>query len=341
MIDESSIMEEAERLKTWWRLAVLVLVVVGIAALVGLPIIGGVRGVVAGVAIAAIVWAGAGVVHFSWLAAPRPEGRTKRVEVGGGAEFHVGLRPQLPLMILFVGAGLATFFGLIAVVLGSALWLIAGGAFALLGVVIVPDAIRALTASGREAVIDATGFTYRGYSYETRLAWDDIALADLDTSNKNRPTFAFLLRPGARLSWKKTRWIARLEPDPAPDRFYIPVIVFDEPMEPDRPVRGDGADPGRAPGRIPQLRLGADPDGLADVTALTTTSVMVDVGGTADEHQSRDGWISLAEAARIARCLPKTIEVARPGSTSRKAACRGRARPHLGQSLLAGARRPV
>ncbi|MCW2791028.1 MAG: hypothetical protein JWO76_126, partial [Nocardioides sp.] len=113
--------------------------------------------------------------------------------------------------------------------MGSMFWALAGAAFVLLGLVVIPDSVRALTATGRGAVLDARGFTYHGYSYVTRVAWDDIASAEFDTSNPRLPAMTFSLRPGANLTWTRRRWLAHLEPPPGPSRFTIPAIVLDQP----------------------------------------------------------------------------------------------------------------
>ena len=146
-----------------------------------------------------------------------------------GVTFHVDLRPQLPLLMLSAGLGMVLFFGIAGLWSGSPVWLVLGGLLALMGLYVIPDAIRALTATGREAVLDATALTYRGYSYETRVVWDDIASVTFDTSNKRLPAMTFTLRPGRAVTSTRRRWLAHVEPPPKPDRFTIPGIVLDQP----------------------------------------------------------------------------------------------------------------
>ncbi len=229
MTTDPPIVQRAERVKTWLRLFVLLALLVGVAALVAAPVFAGGEGLLLGTALAAGAWSGAAIAHFTWLATPRPDARTHRIDTATGTAFRLGLRPQLPLMMLSTALGLLLFFGIAGVWMGGPLWLVLCGIFALGGLYVLPDAIRALTMTGRKAVIDATGFTYNGYSYETRVAWDDIASVDVDDRNKNLPAMTFTLRPGRTLTWTRRRWVAHAEPPPKPDRFTIPALVFDQP----------------------------------------------------------------------------------------------------------------
>jgi hypothetical protein len=230
VIDEPPIVQQAERVRTGLRLLVLVLVGVGAAAGIGGFAVGGFDGIAIGCAIAALAWSSAAGIHFTWLSAAQPQKRTHRVQTADGVEFRLVLRPQLPLSMLAFGGGFAVFFGWMTVWTDSPLLRVLTGLLALLGLVVVPDATRALAAKDRGAVLDAAGLTYRGYSYETTtVPWDSIPSGTFDASNPRVPAMTFKLRQGTTLTWTRRRWLAHLEPKPRPDRFTIPAIVFDQP----------------------------------------------------------------------------------------------------------------
>lgn len=223
------IVQQAESVRVWLRLLVLVSAVAGVAGLVGGVSTGEAEGVALGVALASLFWAAAALVHLRWLAVPQPEKRTVHVSTADGVEFRIGLRPQLPLSMLALGIGFTVFGGFMAIWIDSAVLAAVFAFVALLGVLLIPDTIRALTASEPGAVLDIHGLTYRGYSYETSAAWDDIASGGFDGSNRNLPAVRLDLRPGRQLRWTRRRWIARLEPTPETNRFVIPAIVLDQP----------------------------------------------------------------------------------------------------------------
>lgn len=227
---EPPIVREAEHVRTWGRLFVLLAAVAGVAALIGGADLAGAEGLLIGAALAAMFWCGAAYIHLRWLATPQPEKRTHRIEAAdGSAAFRVDLRPHLPLSLLLGGIGMVVFFGVTGLVLGSTFWLVAGGLLSLLGLLPIPDAIRALTASERCAVLDPHGIVYAGYSFETRVAWDDVASVGFDDSNKNLQALRLDIGPRDTLTWTSRRWIARIEPTPTPNRLSIPLIVFDQP----------------------------------------------------------------------------------------------------------------
>lgn len=229
MIAEPPIVHDARRVLGWWRLAVVGLVVAGAGAIVAGAYVRGWAGLAIGGVLAIFLWSGAAYLHLTWLAVPQPEKRTHLVDTSEGLELHVGLRPHLPLAMLVGGIGMTVFFGFLTFWMESTWWLVVGGLCALLGLLPIPDAIRALTSSDRGAIIDAQGIAYNGYSYETRVAWDAVASGDIDRSNRRMITMMLVLRPGQTMTWTRRRWIAHFEPPPESTRFKIPAIVFDQP----------------------------------------------------------------------------------------------------------------
>lgn len=162
----------------------------------------------------------------SWIArgtSPDPAARTSLVQVAGQPVLQVRLRPTTPLVMLLVGASgaLVVLVAMLGIGLGDGGLLLTP--FLLLFLVLVPDAVRALSRRPRWE-LGADGLRQVGWTTESYLAWDDVSAVTLTTADPRRPRLVVAGRLGAP-SWQVTSHRILVPLDRVPQRPEIAVLV--------------------------------------------------------------------------------------------------------------------
>ena len=174
---------------------------------------------------------GAASFRLSMFGRRRLDKRVRETWDASGLAVRVGLRPHRPLALvctalsraLMVGAGVSLVESPEGTVL---MWVLLP-----LPLLLVPDCVRGLLAKEREVVLTASTVTYRGWSYDIAVPWEDIERVGSDRSNPWVPAIRFDLRPSSPERAVVHRFVAWLDPKPQPDNFQIPVLAVDMPTE--------------------------------------------------------------------------------------------------------------
>jgi len=228
-----------------------------------------------------VLWGTAAHLYFLYYSSRRRRRRQPQWVVDAdGSRLRIRLRRDLPLGL----------FGAAWVVLSLAAatpWLDAdSGRYAGLGPLIIPlglllgtvaavavaDLLRMLARPDRALVLDEAGLTYRGFSYEIRIAWDQLSMCMRESLQSPRRTVG--LRVWARADRRadrqvdrlegvrRLRWMCHVEPPSQGASFAIPYLVLDDP----EPVRRFVEEmillpPDRRSGRLSHLayELSAEP----------------------------------------------------------------------------------
>ncbi|HEY0952456.1 PH domain-containing protein [Nocardioides sp.] len=157
--------------------------------------------------------------------------RVRETWDASGFAIRVGLRPHRPLALLCTALSTAMMFGTGVLLLespeGKALmWVLLP-----LPLLLVPDSVRGLLATGREVVLTPRAIIYRGWSYDIEVPWEDIERVRSTRSNPWVPAIRFDLRPSSSERAVMHKFVAWLDPKPRPDNFQIPVLAVDMPWE--------------------------------------------------------------------------------------------------------------
>ncbi|CAI9416557.1 hypothetical protein [Nocardioides sp. T2.26MG-1] len=209
------------------QLLVLVSAVAGLALVVAGVRIGGWGAVLGG----GLLLTSAAHLRLSMFGRRRPGKRLRETWGPDGVELRVGLRPHRPLGLLCAALSLVMMFGTALFLVESSagrvlLWVILP-----LPLLLVPDCVRGLLAGGREVILTPRALTYRGWSYDIEVPWEDIAYVGVDGLNPWVPSIRFDLRPTTTARAVRHKMVAWLDPKPQPDNFQIPVLAVDVPRQ--------------------------------------------------------------------------------------------------------------
>lgn len=142
---------------------------------------------------------------------------------------RVPLSPRTPLTMVLLG----TTFALLLVVAVLAVGIGDGGLLflplVLLFAALVPDALRGLLRKPG-LVLTADGVSYRGWTVDSRLAWEDVVSVDLDVTEPRRPRLLVAGRPDAP-SWEVSshRLLLPLDRVPSAPRIVVLAGALDHP----------------------------------------------------------------------------------------------------------------
>lgn len=213
------------------RIFVRLLSLVAMAGGLALIIIGARFGAWPSVLSGGFFLTGGAYFHLVGFARRRPGRRVRTTTGPRGPEIWIGLRPHRPISVLCLSLSLA-------MMLGSAGWLIespAGQVFIWillpLPLLLLPDALRGLFARGRGFLLTPQVVTYRGWSYDVEVSWEDIAATGIDQSNPYLICVRVDLRPTARVQAVRHKLLVWLEPKPQPDNFQVPTLALDQPAQ--------------------------------------------------------------------------------------------------------------
>ncbi len=142
-------------------------------------------------------------------------------EEAGGPVLRLPLRPHLPVANLLVLGALTslTVYGMVAIGLGD-------GGLLLLPVLLLvalplPDTVRALLRRP-DVTLTTSEVAMRGWGADARLAWEDVAGAEVVVPHPRRPVLRVLGRPGAS-SWEFMPRRIVLPLDARPDGPHVDV----------------------------------------------------------------------------------------------------------------------
>jgi len=176
---------------------------------------------------------------------------------GTGGRVEIPLNGRTPLTMVLLG----TSFALLFVVAVFAVGVGDGGLLflplVLLFAALVPDALRGLLRKPG-LVLTADGITYRGWTLDSRLAWDDVVSVGLDLTEPRRPRLLVAGRPDAA-SWEVTshRLVLPLDRVPSGPRIVVLAGALDHPTRAEVLIRRLAASPAAdRPGLL-------GPDGVA------------------------------------------------------------------------------
>lgn len=175
--------------------------------------------------------AAAAHLRLSLFGRRRLGSRVRETWDASGLEIRVGLRPHRPLSLLCAVLGLAMMFGGGVFLFESAAGRVLMGVLVPLPLLLVPDCVRGLVADGRAVVLTPRTVTYRGWSYDIEVPWEDIERVGSDRSNPWVPAIRFDVRPAPTERAVVHKILAWLDPKPQPDNFQIPVLAVDMPAE--------------------------------------------------------------------------------------------------------------
>lgn len=156
-------------------------------------------------------------------------GRGRVALANGGSAIEVRMRGRTPLTMLLVGVGFTAFFfaaGLAVGVPGGGVlvWVIG-----LLFVVLIPDAIKALTRRPT-LTISAHKVDLRGWTTDVSLAWDDVHTIMYDDSDPIRPRANLLGRTNSpSFTVTSSKLIIPLDRKPKRPELSVYLAAFDEP----------------------------------------------------------------------------------------------------------------
>lgn len=148
-----------------------------------------------------------------------------------GVEIRIGLRPHRPLALLCTALALTMMFGGCLFVVESTAGRVLMWVLLPLPLLLVPDCVRGLLVRDRELVLTPRTLTYRGWSYDAEVPWEDIVRVGSDRSNPWVPSIRFDLSPTATARAVRHKILAWLDPPPQPDNVQIPVLAVDMPTE--------------------------------------------------------------------------------------------------------------
>lgn len=169
--------------------------------------------------------------HLMHFVRPRADKRVRQELGPDGVRIRVGLRPQRPLALLS-GEFSAVMLLAAGVVLDIPVWgQVAAGALAVLGLVVVPDSVRALLVGDRGVVLTPRTLTYRGWSYDFDVLWDEIILVSVDGSNPYLVCIRVDLLSEEVPPATRHRIVLGLEPPPQPAHVKIPWVAVDCPAQ--------------------------------------------------------------------------------------------------------------
>jgi hypothetical protein len=218
---------QAARDRIFVRLFTLVTTAGGLAMIVAGALLGGWPSVLCG---GFFLTAGA-YFHVVVLARRRPGRRVEAAPGPAGVEIRIGLRPHRPLSLLCLSLSLAMMLGGAALVIESPL----GQAFMWillpLPLLLLPDAVRGLFAHGRGFLLTPQVVSYRGWSYDVDVPWEEIAGVGIDTSDPQLTCVRVDLRPGAHAQAVRHKLLIWVEPKPQPDNFQVPTLALDQPAQ--------------------------------------------------------------------------------------------------------------
>lgn len=212
---------------------------IGIPLFVLVSILGGLAFVVAGVRTGAwgallpggFLLTGAASFRLSLFGRRRLDRRVRETWGSDGVEIRIGLRPHRPLALLCTALSLVMMFGGCLFLVESLAGRVLMSVLLPLPLLLVPDSLRGLLASGREVVLTPRTLTYRGWSYDAEVPWEDIAHVGSDRSNSWVPTIRFDLHPSATARAVRHKLLAWLDPPPQPDNVQIPILAVDMPAQ--------------------------------------------------------------------------------------------------------------
>lgn len=202
-------------------------------------IVGGLAFVIAGVRTGAwgalllggFFLTGAASFRLSMFGRRRLGKRVRETWDASGLAVRVGLRPHRPLALLCTALSMAMMFGAGVSLVESPEGTVLMWALLPLPLVLVPDCVRSLLADGREVVLTPRTVTYRGWSYDIEVPWQDIERVSSDRSNPWVPAIRFDVRPTSTERAVVHKFLAWLDPKPQPDNFQIPVLAVDMPAD--------------------------------------------------------------------------------------------------------------
>ncbi len=148
-----------------------------------------------------------------------------------GVEIRIGLRPHRPLALLCTALALTMMFGGCLFVVESTAGRVLMWVLLPLPLLLVPDCLSGLLARDRELVLTPRTLTYRGWSYDAEVPWEDIERVSSDRSNPWVPAIRFDLRPSSTERAVVHKLLAWLDPKPRPDNVQIPVLAVDMPID--------------------------------------------------------------------------------------------------------------
>lgn len=158
----------------------------------------------------------------------RPGRRVQTTTGSHGPEIWIGLRPHRPLSVLCLSFALAMMLGAAGGLIESPAGQVFMGVLLPLPLLLLPDAVRGLFARGRGFLLTPQVVTYRGWSYDVKVPWEDIAAAGIDESNPYLICIRVDLRPTTRVEAVRHKFLVWLEPKPQPDNFQVPVLALDQ-----------------------------------------------------------------------------------------------------------------
>lgn len=173
----------------------------------------------------------AGHLRLSMFGRRRLGRRVRETWDASGLAIRIGLRPHRPLSLLCAALGMALMFGAGVFLVESAAGRVLMWVLVPLPLLLVPDCVRGLAADGREVVLTSRAITYRGWSYDIEVPWEDIERVSRTRSNPWVPAIRFALGPASTERAAVHTFVAWLDPKPQPDSFSIPVLAVDMPSE--------------------------------------------------------------------------------------------------------------
>lgn len=206
-------------------------VVVSAAAGLGL-VVAGVRAGGWGTAlVGGSLLAAAAQIRLSLFGRRRLDRRVRETWGPSGVEIRIGLRPHRPLSLLCTVPALMMMFGAGVLLFESSAGRVLMWVLLPLPLLLVPDCLRALAADGREVVLSPRTLTYRGWSYDIEVPWEDIERVGSDRLNPWVPAIRFDLHPTSAAQAARHTFVTWLDPKPRPDNFQIPVLAVDMPSD--------------------------------------------------------------------------------------------------------------
>lgn len=209
------------------RLYVAVGVVLGLAFLVA-----GLRtGTWPGVLLAGSLWGMAGYFHLVHYVRPRPDKRVGQELGPDGVRILMRLRPQRLLALLCLTVTMMMLFTAGLLLTESTLWRTCLVTLQVVTLVFAPDSVRGLVARDRGITLTPRGLTYRGWSFDAEVAWEEIVLISVDPSNVHLPCIRVDVLPVGGIRARRHRLLLWLEPPPQPGHIKIPTVAVDHPMQ--------------------------------------------------------------------------------------------------------------